>query len=789
MKQFFALLALLVSFAPLAQTPQPNSLNSSITGTVTDAQSGYPIPGVTIVLIGSDPVIGVTTDLDGRFMLSPVPIGRQAIRVSSIGYDLRTLDNLLVNSAKQLDLNIALTEQINRIEGVEIVAEDDKSQPRNDMATVSARSFTVEEAMRYSGSLQDPSRMAQNFAGVSNASDDRNDIVIRGNSPTGVLWRMEGIDIPSPNHFSAFGTTGGPVTMLNINNLANSDFLTSAFPADYGNALSGVFDLRLRNGNKNSYEFTGQVGFNGFELGAEGPLKIGNGASFLVNYRYSTLEVFNAMGLEFGTGTAIPQYQDLTFKLDIPTKKAGRFGFFGVGGNSYIEFLASDATETNLFSTDAEDTRFASTTGWTGVTHSYFFNERTRSNLVIAASTAGTKGSVDSLSLANGSPVPNFGTEQLQNKYTARFDLNSKRNARNTLKFGVQADLFAFDFKDSVRVSPETFFYRNDFNDDALLLQSYLSWQHRANEKWTINSGLHGQLFMLSEALVIEPRLGIRYQLSGNQSINFGAGLHSQMQPVPVYFNQQRMPGASPVLNNNALGFNRSLHTAMGYDRSLTELTRLKVEVYYQYLFDIAVDREPTTFSMLNVGTDFTMPSNADLVNAGSGQNYGFEFTLERFFHKGFYGLVTASIFESSYKGSDGVERSTAFNTNFVYNILGGKEWVLDKKSTVSIDTRATLAGGQRYTPIDLEASRTEGREVRIEDRAFTEQYPNYFRWDLKLTYRRNGEKVSQQWSVDLRNLTNRQNIFMENFNVRSGELVTRYQIGFFPDIQYRIYF
>ncbi len=189
------------------------------------------------------------------------------------------------------------------------------------MATVSARSFTVEEAMRYSGSLQDPSRMAQNFAGVSNASDDRNDIVIRGNSPTGVLWRMEGIDIPSPNHFSAFGTTGGPVTMLNINNLSNSDFLTSAFPADYGNALSGVFDLRLRNGNKNRYEFTGQIGFNGFELGAEGPLKIGNGGSFLINYRYSTLQVFNALGLEFGTGTAIPQYQDLTFKVDIPTKK------------------------------------------------------------------------------------------------------------------------------------------------------------------------------------------------------------------------------------------------------------------------------------------------------------------------------------------------------------------------------------------------------------------------------------------------------------------------------------
>lgn len=786
---FTALLAIFTVIFVSAQRPDAAPINSAITGTVTDAQSGFPLPGVTVILLNSDPIVGAITDMDGQFKLSPVPVGRHGVRVSSIGYDVRTLDNLLVNSAKELNLNVALTEQITRIDGVEIVAQDDKTQARNDMATVSARSFTVEEAMRYSGGLQDPSRMAQNFAGVSNASDDRNDIVIRGNSPTGVLWRMEGIDIPSPNHFSAFGTTGGPVTMLNINNLSNSDFLTSAFPADYGNALSGVFDLRLRNGNKNRYEFTGQIGFNGFELGAEGPLKIGNGGSFLINYRYSTLEVFNALGLEFGTGTAIPQFQDLTFKVDIPTKKAGRFGVFGVGGTSYIEFLASDATETNLFSTDAEDTRFSSTTGWSGITHSYFFNERTRSNLVIAASTAGTNGSVDSLSLVNGSPIRNFGTNQLQNKVTARLDINSKRNARNTLKFGVQTDLFDFDFKDSVRVASDAFFYRNNFEDNAVLLQSYASWQHRAGEKLTINTGLHGQLFMLNEAIAIEPRVGIRYQVKPNQSINFGAGLHSQMQPVPVYFNQQRFPDADPVLTNDQLGFNRSLHTALGYDNSITEHARIKVEVYYQHLFDIAVDRGPTSFSMLNVGTDFTMPSNGDLVNTGEGRNYGVEFTLERFFHRGFYGLATASLFESFYTGSDQVERSTAFNTNFVFNVLGGKEWVLSEKNTVSVDTRATLAGGQRYTPIDLEASIAENREVRRNDVAFSEQYPAYFRWDLKLTFRRNGEKFTQQWSVDLRNLTNRANIFSENFNARSGKLETRFQLGFFPDIQYRIYF
>ena len=762
---------------------------SAISGVVTDAQSGYPLPGVTLVVANTDPLLGAVTDIDGRFRIGNVPVGRHQLTATSIGYEPRTLSNLLVTSARDLQLNIALTESIVVIEGAEVIAEDDKARPKNEMALISARSFTVEEAMRYSGSLQDPSRMAQNFAGVSNASDDRNDIIIRGNSPTGVLWRMEGIDIPSPNHFSAFGTTGGPVSMLNINNLANSDFLTGAFPAGYGNALAGVFDLSIRNGNKDNYEFLGQVGFNGFEFGAEGPLNIGRNGSFLVNYRYSTLEVFNALGIEFGTGSAIPQYQDLTMKIDIPTAKAGRFGFFAVGGTSYIEFLASDATDNNLFSSSAEDTRFGSTTGWAGFTHDFFFNEKTKSRFIVAGSHVATNGNIDSLSLVDGSPQRVFGTNNALNRYTAKLEVTSKRNARNTLRAGMQADVYGIDFLDSVRVAPQTFFYRANIDEQALLTQAYANWMHRAGERLTFNVGVHSQLFFLNDAAALEPRLGASYKVGQSGNINFGAGLHSQMQPLPVYFNRDRIGGVEGVLRNNQLGFNRAAHAVLGYDRSVTQHFRIKTEVYYQHLFNIAVDREATPFSMLNAGTDFTMPFNGDLVNEGTGENYGVELTLERFFHRGFYALATASLFESTYKGSDGVERSTAFNSNYVFNALGGKEWTIGERNSFAIDTRVTYAGGQRFSPIDLEASIAENREVRIDDLAFTEQYSAYFRWDLKFTFRMNRAKYAQQWSVDLRNLTNNPNIFSENFNARSGQLETRYQIGFFPDIQYRIYF
>jgi hypothetical protein len=173
-----------------------------------------------------------------------------------------------------------------------------KDQAINEMAVVSARSFTIDETERYAGSLGDPSRMAANFAGVTSVSDQRNDIVIRGNSPLGLLWRLEGLEIPNPNHFGSIGTTGGPISMLNINHLTNSDFYTGAFPAEYGNALAGAFDIRMRNGNNQKHEFMGQMGFNGFELGAEGPFSSNSQASYMANFRYSTLEVLHA-GNEF----------------------------------------------------------------------------------------------------------------------------------------------------------------------------------------------------------------------------------------------------------------------------------------------------------------------------------------------------------------------------------------------------------------------------------------------------------------------------------------------------------
>jgi hypothetical protein len=773
-----------------SRTPLKKDLEQSIKGTVTDKQSGSPLAGATVLLLDSlTSPIGAVTDENGRFRLENVPIGRKIIQVTYLGYTTVTRGNLMLLSGKELDVEVPMEELVTEIKAVEITDKDTKHQPLNQMATVSSRSFSIEEAGRYSGSFQDPARMAQNFAGVSGASDDRNDIIIRGNSPTGVLWRMEGIDIPSPNHFATLGTTGGPVSMLNINNLSNSDFLTSAFPADYGNALSGVFDLKLRNGNPDKREYLAQVGFNGFELGAEGPFKKGSRASYLANYRYSMLAVVSALGLEFGTGSSVPYYQDLTFKVNLPTQKAGTFTVFGLGGLSKIEFLGEDAGDNNLYTDNTQNSAFRSNTGVTGLSHTYFFDEKTYSRLVLALSGTANTGQVDSVIPGTGGDgYPVFGFINSQVKYSLNYKLNRKFNARNTATAGIIGDIYQIRVEDSSYTGSGYSSIR-DYNGNAALVQGYANWQHRFSEAFTLTLGAHSQHFLLNNSHSIEPRLGLRYKFTARQSLSLGGGLHSQTQPLTVYFVKGPDNDPQGDYPNKDLDFTRALHGVLGYDLLITPQMRLKAETYFQRLYNVPVHNFPSSFSMLNAGRDFVLPDEMDLVNEGTGYNYGFELTLERFFSKGYYFLGTASLFQSRYEGSDGIERNTAFNGNYVFNGLAGKEFKLGKRTTLGFDTKVTYAGGARYTPYNIEASQTAGYGVLYWDQVNEGQFPEYFRADFKTTFRMNFNRWAQQFSVDLQNITNHQNVFQYGWNASTGNIGTTYQRGFFPDIQYKVFF
>lgn len=783
------ILFVLLSFAAYSQTTQ------TIRGQVLDKQSKQALVGATVALVDTGAIRGTVTDINGYFRIEKIPVGRQSVRISFIGYRTTVLP-IIVYSGKEVVLNIELEESVVAKEVV-VTAEKNKQKVNNQMATVSARTFSIEETQRYAGSRNDPARMAANFAGVSGANDSRNDIIIRGNSPLGILWRLNGVDIPNPNHFGTFGSTGGPVSMLNNNVLTNSDFLTGAFPADYGNALAGVFDLKMRTGNNEKREFLGQIGFNGVEFGAEGPFSKNKKGSYLINYRYSTLAVFHALGINIGTGAAVPQYQDLSFKIDLPTEKMGKFSVFGLGGKSYVELLDSqkDPKKQNLYDLGSVDVYFGTKTGIAGISNTHFLNTTTYGKLTYAVSAMSNTISQDSLHYdvnRNISIFHQYGNESKQYKSSLNYMLHKKLNAANSFTIGGIADFYNYNFLDTVLKNKTYFIKLRDINDQsAALYQAYALWQHKFSNTVTLNSGLHYQHFALNHSQALEPRLGLRWEFKEGQSLSLGSGLHSQIQNPLIYFDKTRLAPNYYVETNRNVGMTRAAHFIGSYDRSFGRDMRLKAEAYYQYLFNVPVTTNPSFFSTLNYGADFSNPSVDSLVNKGTGKNYGVELTVEKFYSRGYYYLFTASVFESKYKGSDNIERNTAFNGNYVFNALGGKEFKAGEKNIFAIDLKITWAGGRRYVPIDLQKTLAlnNGLAVYDFDHAFEKKLKDYFRTDIKFTFRRNGNKVTQEWLIDIQNVFNNMNLFTRTYSASRKEIVNQYQLGIFPVAQYRILF
>jgi len=785
-------MAIFALFSLLNHILQAQTLTQTIRGTINDKQSQSPLPGVIVQVLGTPSVMAASSDGEGKFRIENVPVGRWQIRFSLLGY-AEKVQTIILDAGKEAVLKIDLEENVFNADEVVVVAQQDKTATNNKMTSVSARVFSAEEAARYAGSRNDPARMAANFAGVSGANDSRNDIVIRGNSPLGVLWRLNGVDIPNPNHFGNSGSTGGPVSILNNNTLGNSDFMTSAFPADYGNATAGVFDLKMRDGNNEKYEFLGQVGFNGFELGAEGPLKKGKPGSFLFNYRYSTLSVFKALKIDFGTGNAVPQYQDVNFKVDLPTKKAGKFSFWGLGGLSYIALKESDKKEgQDLYGFSARDTYFRSNVGAIGLSHTYLLkrNDYIKTNIGVSGSINLIEADrIDTAFKTPGNLKPEYRQTALSYKYSFNTSYNKKFNSRNFFSTGVYADLMQSTFVDSndAQFGTNTFVVLRDYKGTTALLRAFAQWQHKFNDKLTANVGVSNQWLTLNQSNALEPRAGLRYQLNKRNAFSLGGGLHSQLQPLYIYFASTTENGVRTE-TNKSLDFTRAAHGALAWDLNRGEF-RIKSEVYYQQLYRVPVRNYSDPFSILNLGADFTSPNIANLVNSGKGYNYGLELTVEKFYSHGYYVLFTASVFESKYMGSDKVWRNTAFNGNHVSNLLAGKEFKIGKNKVLSFDVRATYAGGKSYTPINLEASKLANNEVRDQSMAFSARYPDYFRIDVKPGFKWNQKKVTHEWSVDIQNITRHDNVFQQSYDIVGQKIKTDYQLKFFVIPQYRLLF
>jgi len=775
-----------ISIFILAFSPHVFSqeVTQKIRGKVFDSETHNGLPGANIFVEGSNPFIGTTSDMEGNFVLEKVSVGRVSLQVSYMGYETSRMPELMVSSGKETVLSIPLVESFTRLGEVVIKPNVEKDKAINSMASVSARTFSVEDAQRFAGGMDDPSRLAASFAGVTPATVENNEIVIRGNAARGILWRVQGVEIPAPNHLAGLFSGGGVNTMFNSNMLANSDFFTGAFPAEYGNALSGVFDINLRTGNNTKREYAVQLGSYGIDFATEGPFVQRKNASYLLNYRYSTYGLIQNLLPQV---TGLPVYSDLSFNLCFPTKKAGIFSVWSINGMGRIQYVNEKDTtkwETNYDSYDY-DIHYNLTAS--GINHKKITG--TNSYLFSTVSFSATEYvNKNTYFLPDLKEIPVSNQHETDNKYSIASYFNRKFNSRHTNRTGFIVNRLQYNYLVSANTNvaySDTFNFFVTSRGFTSQYQFYSQSKFKLTDRIDFNTGIHFLLLDFNKKVIIEPRIGINWKLSKNHQLSFACGKHSKPEPLRIYLMEVQTDNGYEMLNRK-LDITKAYHVVLGYDWNIFENTHLRLEPYYQKLYDIPVIPD-SSFSMINYNNEMYFSSR--LINGGTAANKGIDITLEQFMNKGYYYLLTASLFNSKYIGGDGVERNTKYNQKLVINILGGKEWQTERGNIFSVNGKFTILGGRWYAPVDMESSISRQFVIYDNSRIFEEQSPTNYYLDISCNYTINKPRLSHAVILQIKNMLLQKEFLGHAYHFKT-HTVEPYELNImFPYVSYKILF
>ena len=755
----------------------------TVRGTVKEQNGNRPIPYATIVLSGNDHTMGCTTDSLGNFVLSRVPIGRYDIHVSFIGYEPVIIKELLVSGGKETFIEVEMIESQTVLEEIVVHPRINKQEPINNMA-LGGRMLSVEEAGRYAGAADDPARLVSSFAGVTQ-SVGNNGIVVRGNAPKFLQWRMEGVEIPNPNHFAdvtSFG--GGGFTALSNQVLGNSDFFTGAFPAEFSNALSGVFDMYIRRGSNTSHEHAVQIGSLGVEAASEGPFKKGYEGSYLFNYRYSTLSLLSFMLPEDADGT---NYQDLSFNIFLPAGQAGIFSIWGVGLIDHSGTTPEPDRNKWKYEQDKQNQDVKQYMGAVGIKHKIYVGE----DASIQSTFATTINNIDMHTELLGNDDRLLPKNIVRNTYLnfiALSDFQKRFGRIHTNRTGIRWTGLRYDLTfadaaghigDLVEIADESGF--------SSLVNIYSESMLTLGNKVKMNIGITGQWFTLNDRYTIEPRLSVKWKFAPRQSLSFAYGMHSRLEMLNYYFTKDE----NSRMINKDLDFTKAHHVSLGYDLSPGENLHLRIEPYFQWLYDVPVI-PGSTFAMLNLQGNEDWFISDQLINAGNAINYGIDITFEKYMSRGFYYMATASLYDSKYRTSDkGTWYDSRYNRHFAVNLLTGKKWMLgkNKQNMLGASGKVTVQGGDRYSPIDAEKSLLQQEAIYNERNPYSCRFAPMVLAHLTISYRINRKKVSHEFAAKLINVTGYKDYYGHRYNFRDHTVEAEREANILPNISYKINF
>lgn len=758
----FSLLAL--SLLASAQT---------LRGTVRDADSGRPVAGATVNLLGVETPAYAISDSAGNFVFENLKPGYYRLEIQAESFENQMVAEINVASGKERAFEVLLNRSATALPELTITS---NAPGRRLPLPLGEIPLSREQTLRFPATFFDPARLAMAYPGVMNNDDQANGLSVRGNSPAFVRWHLEGTDIVNPNHLNNAGTfsdrptaAAGGVLMFSAQLLDNSSLLTGSFPAGYGEALGGIMDMNLRRGNSRQHEFTAQAGLIGLDLAAEGPLFAKGKNSYLVNYRYSTVGLLGQMGISFGDEEI--NFQDLSFKLNFQGKKGGEWSLFGLGGLSNNTFEhKTDSGSIEEFK-DFFDIDYTSKTGVIGLSN---WSPLGKKGWIKFALTASAQ-SNERTSVSDQYEQYTSDDDVEESKISGSATLSQRLGAQWRIMGGASVTRQFFRYESLLYIQPQ-----NPTEHQYLVTQPWANatWNSR-NEKTSIQAGLHSLIFPYKDRATVEPRLTVVQQLAPNHRISLSGGLYSAIAPL--------------WLPESDLDILRAWHAGLRYTWKASPDWTFKGEVFWQQQTDIGVDQDQSsTFSLLNENEYRIYNQRLRYDNAG--KNRGLEVTAERYFTDGWFALINTTLLKSDYRGSDAVWRPTRWHSRYIANLTGGKEWQRDKRPgqvrTFGLNGRLTWTDGLRAMPVDAAASAAAGYTVFDEPSGYSIAQRDYVRFDLRVYWKRSFDnRRNSTFAMDFQNVTMQENVAYQYWDPYKQAVETKYQLGLIPNISWRLEF